>query len=233
MADRVPLYLLPGLLCDDVVWTAQVEALTAQGVECHVVDYKACDTITAMARTVLDQAPGRFAVAGHSMGGRVALEIMRLAASRVDRVALLDTGVHPRQPNEAQKRHALLALARAEGMGALAAIWLPPMVHPDRLTDQVLMTLLTQMVGRKTPEIFAAQVNALLERPDGVPVLGAIKCPALVGVGRYDAWSPPAQHEEIAAAIGTDLVIFEDSGHMVTVEVPEAVTAALARWLEL
>jgi pimeloyl-ACP methyl ester carboxylesterase len=231
MADRAPLYFLPGLLCDHAAWAPQIEVLTGQGIECHVADYQASNTITAMAETVLDHAPDRFALAGHSMGARVAIEIVRLAGSRVDRLALLDTGIHPRQPGEAEKRHALVALARAEGMGALAAKWSPPMVHPDRLGDQALMASLTRMVERKTPDIFAAQVNALLERPDAAAVLGTVRCPVLVGVGRQDAWSPPAQHEEIAEATKAELVIFENSGHMAPVEAPEAVTVALAKWL--
>jgi pimeloyl-ACP methyl ester carboxylesterase len=115
----------------------------------------------------------------------------------------------------------------------LAAAWLPPMVHPDRQQDAALMAPLTEMVRRATPEIFQGQIQALLNRPDAMTGLSAIACPTLVACGRQDGWSPIGQHEEIAAAIPhAALTVFENSGHMVTVEVPKAVTAALRLWFE-
>lgn len=126
----------------------------------------------------------------------------------------------------------LVALAREQGMAALADAWLPPMMHPNRTADDGLLQPLREMVQRKTPEIFANQQNALLNRPDAMPALASITVPTLVGVGREDLWSPVAQHEEMVAAIpGAKLVIFEESGHMSTVENAPAVTAALRDWL--
>jgi pimeloyl-ACP methyl ester carboxylesterase len=184
-----------------------------------------------MAQYVLDVAPARFALAGHSMGARVALEMVRREPERIERLALLDTGVHPEQPGERDKRMALLALAR-EGMGALADRWLTPMVYAQGPLAAEVMPELRAMVLRKTPQIFADQVAALLGRPDAKAVLAQIACPVLVGVGRHDQWSPPAQHEPIAAAIPqATYVVFEDAGHMSTVEAPEAVTEALAAWM--
>lgn len=229
---RQVVYLLPGLLCDRAVFVPQIAALEAAGFEVCVADFRGLDSLTAMAEAVLKAAPPRFALAGHSMGARAAIEVMRLAPSRVERLALLDTGIHPRRPGEAEKRQGLVDLARTRGMRALAAQWLPPMVHPARLGDAALMGELTAMVERMTPEIFERQVKALLNRPDAGPVLGGIRCEVLVGVGRQDAWSPLAQHEAIAAAIAqAKLVIFEDSGHMSPLEAPAAVNAALLRWL--
>lgn len=225
-------YLLPGLLCDRAIFAPQVAALEAAGFAVAVADFRDFDSITAMAEAVLTAAPPRFALAGHSMGGRAALEVMRLAPSRVERLALLDTGIHPRRPGEAEKRQALIDLAKAEGMRALAAQWLPPMVHPAHLKDAALMGALTAMVERMSPQIYERQVKALLNRPDAGAVLGGIRCEVMVGVGRQDAWSPLAQHEEIAAAIPqARLVIFEDCGHMAPLEAPAAVNAALLRWL--
>lgn len=217
-------FLLPGLLCDETIWADQRAALG----QVVIPDFRQLNSIEAMARIVLDAAPRRFAVAGHSMGGRVALEVYRMAPERVERLALLDTGVHPRGATEDAKRGELVDLARTQGMAAMAARWLPPMLHPDH---SALLGPLTEMVLRSTPETFANQQRALLSRPDARAVLGGIRCPTLVLCGRQDIWSPVAQHEEIAASIpNASLVIVEDCGHMSPVEQPEAVTNALRDW---
>jgi pimeloyl-ACP methyl ester carboxylesterase len=166
------------------------------------------------------------------MGARVALEIMRVAPQHVERLALLDTGIHTVQPGETEKRMRLVDLARTHGMEALCEAWLPPMVHPDRVKDDAFMQPLRQMVTRYTPERFAGQIAALLSRPDPAPVLPTISCATLVGVGRQDAWSPPVQHAPIAAAIpNSRLVIFENAGHFAPCEAPDQVTAAMRDWL--
>jgi pimeloyl-ACP methyl ester carboxylesterase len=231
-APRSVIYLLPGLLCDGIVWQFQAEALTADGYEVRIPDFRFFDSLNVMAQAVLADAPSRFAVAGHSMGGRVALEIIRQRPDRVDRLALLDTGTHGAQSGEAAKRQILVDLAKAEGMTALAARWLPPMVHPDRLEDPDFMAVLTAMVERMSPAIYEGQVRALLNRPDARPGLSRIGCPVMLGVGRQDGWSPPAQHQVMADAIPqAKLEIFEESGHMAPMEAPVAVTQALRRWL--
>ncbi|MGQ9367865.1 alpha/beta fold hydrolase [Azospirillum sp. ST 5-10] len=232
MTVRPTLVLLPGLLCDASVWAHQAAAFAATH-EVVVPVFRGYESIPAMAASVLDRVPGPFALAGHSMGGRVALEVVRRAPDRVERLALLDTGVHPRKPGEEAARQALVDLAHAEGMEALARRWLPPMVHPDRVAEPDLMGPLTAMVCRATPAVFAGQVRALLDRPDASAQLAAIRCPTALVVGRQDGWSPVAQHEPIAAAIaGATLTVVEDCGHMATVERPEAVTEALRGWLQ-
>jgi len=224
------LLLLPGLLCDHTVWRSQIAQLPE--VACTIADYGSCDTLPAMAECALKVAPARFALAGHSMGARVALEIMRIAPQRVERLALLDTGIHMIQPGETEKRMKLVELARTQGVEALCEAWLPPMVHPDRLGDAPFMQPLRDMVARFTPERFAAQISALLNRPDPAPLLASIACPTLVGVGRQDAWSPPAQHEPIAAGIrNARLVIFENAGHFAPYERPDQITTAMRAWL--
>lgn len=225
-------FLLPGLLCSDFVWRAQLRALAQHGVVA-VPGYGAADSLTAMARSVLDAAPARLALAGHSMGARVVLEMFRLAPERIERIALFDTGVHPAQPGEREKRMALLATGRRRGMEALVDAWLPPMVHPDRRRDEDFMGPLRRMAVSAGVEQFERQVRALLARPDAAVLLPHINVPALVGVGRQDEWSPVAQHEAIAAGIaGATLVVFENSGHMAPVEVPDQVSRALLDWLE-
>jgi pimeloyl-ACP methyl ester carboxylesterase len=223
-------FLLPGLLCDETIWADQRAALGDAVINVVVPDFRYVNSIEAMATLVLDQAPQRFSVAGHSMGGRVALEVYRMAPERIERLALLDTGVHPRGATEEAKRGELVELARTQGMAAMAARWLPPMLHPDH---SALLGPLTEMVLRSTPETFANQQRALLDRPDARAVLGGIRCPTLVLCGRQDIWSPVAQHEEIAASIpNATLVIVENCGHMSPVEQPEAVSKALSSHLQ-
>ena len=230
------LMLLPGLNCDAAVWASQVSALQGQA-RCVVPAWGLRDSLTAMAQQVLAEAPTeRFSLAGHSMGGRVALELMRLAPQRVERLALLDTGTHPLAAGEAGEkeragRMALLRIAQQQGMRVMAQEWARGMVHPDRIGGPVFDEVLA-MFDRGSAAQYAAQIHALLTRPDAAPLLPGITCPTLVLTGRQDAWSGPAQHEAMAAAISNaQLVIVEDSGHMTTMEQPLAVSAALAAWL--
>lgn len=230
------LMLLPGLNCDAAVWAPQVAALKSQA-NCIVPAWGLRDSLTAMAEQALAEAPTeRFALAGHSMGGRVALEVMRLAPQRVTHLALLDTGTHPLAAGEAGEKEkagrlALLKLAREQGMRAMAQEWAKGMVHPERIGSPLFEEVL-DMFNRGSAAQYAAQINALLNRLDATPLLAKIQCPALVLTGREDAWSGPAQHEVMAAAIaGSKLVIVEHSGHMTTMEQPQAVNRAFAAWL--
>lgn len=229
------LVLLPGLLCDAAVWQAQCEALP--DTSCVVPDYGLLDSIEAMARHVLGEVSApRFSLAGHSMGGRVALEVARLAPERVERIALLDTGFQPRPPGEAgeaerRERLALLTLAREQGMRSMGRQWARGMVHPAHRDAPVFEDILA-MIKRKTPGLFEAQIRALLARPDARPVLQSLRCPTLFVCGREDAWSPLARHQEMQALVpGSGLVVIEDAGHMCTMEQPRAVSAALRQWL--
>lgn len=230
------LMLLPGLNCDAAVWAPQVAALQGQA-HCLIPAWGLRDSLTAMAQQVLDEAPtARFSLAGHSMGGRVALEVLRLAPKRVERLALLSTGTHPLaagQAGEKEKagRMALLKIAQTQGMRAMAQEWAKGMVHPDRLGTPLFEQVL-DMFERGSAAQYAAQIHALLNRPDAASLLPTIQCPTLVLTGRDDSWSGPAQHEVMAAAIpGAQLVLVEHCGHMCTMEQPQAVSAALADWL--
>src|SRR3990172_1540933 len=138
MPQKIPLLLLPGLMCDADVWRRQIDSL-ADIADPIVPDFRDLDSLEAMARKSLAMAPERFAMAGHSMGGRVALEVYRLAPERVLRLALLDTGVHPATAEEPAKRQVYLDLAANQGMEGVAAAWMPPMVHPDRQADRGLL----------------------------------------------------------------------------------------------
>jgi pimeloyl-ACP methyl ester carboxylesterase len=230
------LLLLPGLVCDGAIWQHQANELSKIAAV-TIPDYGSSDSLEKMAQVVLRGAPERFAVAGHSMGGRVTFEIVRRVPERVAGVALLNTAYRPRATGEAGEREradrlALLDLARSQGMRAMARRWIPGIVHPARLADEVLIGSITEMIARKTPDIFAAQINALLERPDAAPVLSALRCPAMILCGREDMWSPLAGHREMAALVPrSKLVIVENCAHMAPVERPEEVTTALSDWL--
>jgi pimeloyl-ACP methyl ester carboxylesterase len=225
--------LLPGLLCDASVWSAQVAALKPHA-KVTVADFSQLDRLEDMARAALVLRPGLLVVIGHSMGARVALEMMRAAPERIARLGLLDTGIHPVREGEEANRQILVDLAFKDGMAALADSWLPPMVHEARVHDARLMEPLRAMVMRTTPEQHQRQIRALLNRPDARALLPTIRCPVLVMVGRQDRWSPLAQHQEIATLIpNAELVVIEDSGHMSTIEQPDQVSRALLRWLGL
>jgi pimeloyl-ACP methyl ester carboxylesterase len=233
LAQRSTLVLLPGLLCDQEVWRGPIQRL-AQDHEVVCPGFLDHASIEAMAVHVLSRAPERFSLAGHSMGGRVALEIAARAPERLERLALLNTGFRPARPGEAEGRSRLTRLAFEEGMATLARHWLPPMLAPHRLRDADLMERLGAMVERATPRLFQRQIGALLTRPNAHRGLAAIPCPTAVVVGRLDAWSPLAQHEEMAALIPrASLSVIENCGHMSPAEQPDAVAETLIAWMEL
>jgi pimeloyl-ACP methyl ester carboxylesterase len=228
---KQPLLFLTGILCDATIWRHQIEDL-ADIADPKVPDYRDCDSLPAMAAKALAAAPARFALAGHSMGARVALEMFRVAPERITHLALVDTSVAPIAPGEPALRKTLLDAVAREGTDVLLRDWLPPMVHDAYRNDASIMEPLRNMVRSMTPEIFARQVSAMLSRPEERSLLAKITCPALVLCGRFDSWRTPEQHAEWAYDIpGVVFEIVEDCGHMAPWETPAEVTAALRRWL--
>ncbi len=229
------LVLLPGLSCDAAVWT-HTRAAFAPRADAHIADYGALDSLPAMARHVLDTVNGDIAIAGHSMGGRVALEMFRVAPERIRGIALLDTGTQALAAGEAGERevagrHELVGIAQRDGMAAMAERWVQGMVWKPRLADKPLIDGIIAMFARGSAEIFAAQIRALIARPDAGELLPRIACPTLVLCGEDDSWAPAARHREMAQRIpGATLVLVPDCGHMCTLERPEAVTQALLDW---
>lgn len=227
------LILLSGLMCDDTIWMKVVPGLARHAL-IMTIDFSGFDEIGAMAERVLDAAPDRFSLAGHSMGARVALEVYRRAPQRITRIALLSTGVHPVKPGEINSRQALVDLAYQHGMAAVVKRWLPPMLLPKHAQNAAFIEPLREMVLRMTPDILARQIKALLNRKDASLQLATINCPTLVGVGRQDVWSPVAQHEFITSRVtNSHLKVFEDSGHMAPFEASLQVENALLDWLKL
>lgn len=224
--------LLSGLLCDQTVWTKVAQRLSTH-CDVDIISFVNFHSLESMAEHVLDTAPEKFVLVGHSMGGRVALEVWRRAAHRVRALALCNTGVHPRRDGESASRARLVALAQEAGMRALAAEWLPPMMgsSPHRVAE--VMPGLVAMVERQTPESFAGQIRALLERPDARHLLPTINVPTLLMSATGDSWSPLSQHEDMQRDIANStLVAVEDAGHMMPAEKPAVVAAALCTWLD-
>lgn len=230
MARSQSLVLLPGLLCDAALWQYQVSAL-GLSVEVSVADLTQADSIAGLAAGVLAGAPARFALAGLSMGGYVAFEILRRAPERVERVAFLDTQARPDTEEARQRRRDLIALARRGRFKGVTPRLLPSLLHPDHL--QALAATVTAMAERVGQDAFVRQQTAIMGRPDSRPGLGAIAVPTLVLCGDADALTPPALAQEIADGIpGAELVVVEPSGHLATLEQPAAVNRAMIEWLE-
>jgi pimeloyl-ACP methyl ester carboxylesterase len=226
------IYLLCGLLCDSTVWETQTEGLQKKGYDVRPISFQGFDTLEGMAAHVLDQAPQRFSLVGHSMGGRVALEVYRQAPERIERLALLDTGCDPALPEETEKRGMLVRKALAEGIDAIAETWARPMIGPSRQQDSELLETILKMVGRMSGEIYAGQTNALLTRPDAKPVLETIRCPTYFICGKQDSWSPPERHQQMAELVPqSELRLIDDCGHMSTMEQPDEMLSILEEWM--
>jgi pimeloyl-ACP methyl ester carboxylesterase len=228
---RIPLILLPGLLLDERLYDAQIAAL-AERAEPKVIDLTGADSIAGMAEAALAAAPERFALCGLSMGGYVALEIMRRAPQRVLKLALLDTQARPEGAEARTRRLDLMARAgRGEFEGAVEQL-LPLFIHPDRLADRDLVATLSAMARKVGRDGFLRQQVAILNRADSRPSLAAIGCPTLVLAGRQDVLTPVALHEEMAAAIpAATLVALPQCGHLSPLEQPAMVSAQLGAWL--
>jgi pimeloyl-ACP methyl ester carboxylesterase len=225
--------LIPGLMNDGWVWRHQIGALSRIA-PVLIASNDGCDSLADMAARIVANTVGSIAVVGHSMGGRVAIEVAEQAPDRVVKLALLDTGAAGAAQHEADGRLKLVELARQRGMGAVAAEWLPPMLAQANRANDGLVHGITAMLERCTPEIFAAQQRALIHRPDRTGLLPRIACPTLLAVGSEDAWAPPAQHEEMARAMpDATFRVVEGSGHMLPAEAPEATTAMLVKWASL
>lgn len=189
--------------------------------------------MAALAASALDQAPpGRFVLAGLSMGGYVAMEIMRQAPERVEALALLDTSARPDTAEATAVRRALMALAGTD-FPAVTRTLMPRMVHPERQSDRALVQVIASMADDIGREAFVRQQRAIIGRVDSRPSLAGIECPALVLCGREDAITPVEVHEEMVQLIpDAALVVVERCGHMSTLERPEQVSGAMKKWLD-
>ncbi|WIJ26025.1 alpha/beta fold hydrolase [Devosia sp. RR2S18] len=224
------LVLLPGLECDARLWRDVIIGL-GDAVRPMVADLTQDDSITAMAARTLASAPVRFAMAGLSMGGYVALEIMRQAPERVSHLALLDTTARPDDEARKEVRRAGMDAVRQGKHLLIARAKLPGLLAPQNL-DTALAEEIVAMAQRTGPESYLRQQTAIMARIDSRPFLAEITVPTLVGVGALDTLTSPELAQEMAAAMpGSRLVEFPAAGHMATMEAPEAVVAAMREWL--
>jgi len=232
MREPLPSVLVPGLNCSARLYAEQIPALWRFG-PVQVADHTRDDTMAAIAERILAAAPPRFALAGLSMGGYIALEIVRHAPQRIARLALLDTGARADTPEQTARRLHLIELAQSGRFAEVPDLLFPILVHRSRHGDAKLMDLNRVMAAETGPETFVRQQRAIMRRSDLRPTLPAINCPTLVLVGDGDELTPPALAQEIATGIpGARLVTIADSGHLSTLEQPEAVTDALVDWME-
>lgn len=227
-----PLVLIPGLMTTRDLFAHQAEDLAGTA-DVLIADITAADTVEALAASVLETAPERFVLGGLSMGGYVALEIMRQAPRRVSALALLDTSARPDTPEQSEGRARLVAVARKRGMAAVVRELFPKLVDPDRKDDEALARSALRMAEAVGVEAFARQQAANTTRPDSRPTLDQIDCPTLVLVGDRDQITPPPLAEEMTAAIAdARLEMIPHCGHLSSLERPEEVSAALQRLVE-
>jgi pimeloyl-ACP methyl ester carboxylesterase len=231
MTEPLPSVLIPGLLCTARLYAEQIPVLWRFG-PVVVADHRRDDTMAAIASRILAAAPPRFALAGLSMGGYLALEVMRQAPDRVARLALLDTNARGDPPEISERRQRQIELAQNGRLGEIVDQQLPLFVHRDHRGDASLIESVRVMAEETGAEAFVRQQRALMRRPDLRSHLAAIRCPTLVLVGDGDELTPPVLAKEIAGSIaGARLVIVPASGHLSTLEQPVAVNTALVEWM--
>jgi pimeloyl-ACP methyl ester carboxylesterase len=228
---REPVILLPGLACDAHVWQAQRDAL-AEIAACRAIVPDG-DSMDAMAADILSRAPDRFALAGLSMGGYVALAILRRAPGRVSRVCLANTSARP--DSELQQAGRLAFMAAAAEPGGFEHVitrLLPVLVHPDHRQDVQLRANISDMMRRSGGPTFIRQQKAAACRPDSRAGLARIAVPACIIAGRADRVTPPEHAVEMANAIdGATLHVLENCGHLTPMEAPAQVTGIMRAWL--
>jgi len=231
MPETQDLLLLPGLLCDDRLWRDQIAALRGLA-RCSVPDLTRDDSLAAMAARALSAAPPRFALCGLSMGGYLTFEILRRAPERVTRLALFDTSARPDTPEQARRRHGLMALARSGRFRGVTPRLLPQLVHPAHVEGPIGREVMA-MAERVGQEAFLRQQAAILGRADSRPDLPGLRLPALIAVGEADMLTPPPLAEEMASLIpGARLAVIPGCGHLPPIEDPAATTTLLRAWLQ-
>jgi pimeloyl-ACP methyl ester carboxylesterase len=230
--EPLPIVLVPALLCSPRLYAGQLPELWRHG-PVTIADQRHDDSMAALARRILATAPPRFACAGLSMGGYIALEILRQAPERVAKLALLDTSARPDTPEQSALRRERVATARTEGIEAVALSNFERSVHPSHRDDEQLRSIVRTMALEVGVEAFVRQQAAIMSRPDSRPSLSLIRCPTLVLVGDGDELTPPELAAELAGAIpGARLVTVPGAGHLSSLEQPAAVSRALVELLE-
>lgn len=231
MEGAIPVVMVPGLNCTARVYAQQLPALWQFG-PVQIADHRRGNSMAAIAKAILDNAPPRFALAGFSMGGYISLEILRQANERVVKLALIDTAAAADRPEQTAKRHASIALTR-EGKAAERenALW-PLLVHASRLDDDAVRAVVKEMHQETGSEVYINQQTAIMGRADSRPLLKELKMETLIVVGDSDQLTPPAAAQEMHELVeGSRLDIIPNCGHMSTLERPDRVSKLLVEWL--
>lgn len=230
------LVFIPGLVSDYRAWVEVAENCEVKGLTTGIADISSGESLSKMAALALNQFDGNIIPVGHSMGGRVAMEMARVAPDRLTAMVLVATGAHPLAYGEPEKRERVIELANSEGMQTLCDEWLPPMLAPGtKVTRPDIYRSLEAMVIDAGAEMHERQIRALVNRTDARPILENLKLPTLFVAGEYDGWSPPDQHYEMAALVNPGLAhvdVLEGAGHFLQVEKPAEFTKILLKWLK-
>lgn len=232
--DRAVLLFIPGLMSDEAAWRDVMTEMRRQGWRCEIADIQKAPTIGQMALDCLARVKGPLVPIGHSLGGRVAFDMVRQAPERVSALVVADTGIHPLAEGELARREEMIRIANDAGMDVLADVWLPPMVASACHQNPVFMGQMREMMHRAGPDVHERQIRALINRPDAARELPKITCPALVIVGSEDGFSPVSHHQEMVRLIpDAELSIIEGAGHFAQTEMPDAFSRLLSDWLKV
>ena len=236
-SDALPtLVLAPGMLSDAAVWGPQAEAFGGEA-QVRIADYGQARTLAGMAQALLADAPARFALAAHSLGGRVAMEVARIAPERLTGLCLISADPLPKPGGDAgaaetKARYGLLGVAREQGMAAVAERFLPAVLHSSRLTDAALAGPVKAMIARQDPDALERQIEAGEGRPDHAEVLRGLDIPVLLICGAEDGFGRgPLQAAMAALLADAPTLLIAQCGHLPTLEAPETVNAAMRDWL--
>ncbi len=227
-----PVVLIPGMMCDARLWGPQIAALSGSRAVL-LAPIAGRDSVAALAADILAAAPPRFALAGLSMGGIVAMEVLRQAPTRVERLALLDTNPKAESETVRAGREPQVAKALAGGLDSVMRDEMKPNYLADGPNRTPILDLCLDMALGLGPEVFARQSHALATRPDSQETLRAWRGPTLILMGEADRLCPRDRHDLMHALIpGSRLAIIPGAGHLPTLEQPQRTTAELTRWLE-
>lgn len=231
--NKIPLILIPGLLCDHGLWDQQLDALAAVA-DCLVTEkHMHYETIGQIADAIVAEAPARFALSGLSMGGYIALEIYRKYGDRVVGLALLDTSARPDTQEQKDRRHSMMGLCREQKFNKVLEMLFSVLVHPDRQEDSDLKRRVFDMAARTGPGVFLRQQCAIISRIDQRPNLSKISCPTTIICGQQDRITPLDCANEISGKIvRSNMVSIKECGHLSTMEKPEEVTKILYQWVK-
>lgn len=225
-----PIVFVPGLLCTEALFASQIVAFADRPI--MVADQRSHDSIEAMAAGLLAAAPERFSLIGLSMGGYVAMAVLRQAPERVTRLALMNTNARNDRPDQTERREFLVDLTRKNGFNKIPALLYPGFVHERHEDNEDLRAIVREMAMDCGPDAFIRQQAAIIGRIDARPYLSQITCPTLVVAGDGDRLMPLETADEIRQGIaGSRLEVIEDAGHLTPLEAPERVTAVLRDFL--